>query len=79
MGISASALRSDIYNVLDSVLETGKPVTIVRNGQKLKIVAVIGEHEKPKTERLIERDCITGDPEDLAAMDWSDEWQPTAP
>jgi hypothetical protein len=37
--MTASPLRGDIYKILDSVLETGTPVEIERNGRILRIVA----------------------------------------
>ncbi len=36
--LSVTKLRQDIYRVLDSVLETGEPVEILRGGRKLLIV-----------------------------------------
>lgn len=74
MAITASALRSDVYNILDRVLDTGEAVTIERNGRELKIVPV----DKPsKLEKLVARpDFIVGDPEDLVHVDWSHEWNP---
>lgn len=74
MAITASALRSDVYNILDQVLESGEPVTIERNGRELKIVPV---EKRSKLDRLVARpDFIIGDPEDLVHMDWSHEWNP---
>lgn len=35
--MNATKLRADLYAVLDQVLETGQPVTIVRKGRRLKI------------------------------------------
>lgn len=74
MGISASHLRQDVYRILDHVLETGEPVEIVRRGRTLRIITV----ERPaRTSRLVKRpDAVTGDPEDLVHLDWSDEWTP---
>ena len=37
--LTASQLRADVYNILDRVLATGEPATIVRNGRTLRIVA----------------------------------------
>ncbi len=74
MAITASALRSDVYNILDQVLESGEPVTIERNGRELKIVPV---EKRSKLDRLVARpDFIIGDPEDLVHVDWSHEWNP---
>ncbi len=74
MAITASALRSDVYNILDQVLESGEAVTIERNGRELKIVPV---EKLSKLDRLVARPgFIIGDPEDLVHMDWSHEWNP---
>ena len=43
--ISATALRANIYNVLDSVVEEGEPIIISRKNRKLK-VTLIGPAEK---------------------------------
>lgn len=72
--MTASQLRRDIYNLLDEVLETGKPLEIERKGRKLQIVA---EEPKRKLDNLRRReDFIVGDPEDLVHLDWSKEWRP---
>jgi hypothetical protein len=74
VAITASTRRSDVYRILDHVIETGEPVTIERNGRQLQIVAV----ERPsKLDRLVTRpEFVTGDPDDLVHMDWSHEWNP---
>jgi len=73
MQITASRLREDIYNILDSVLESGDTVEVVRKGRIIRIVA-----DKPPSRlaRLKKRDCITGNPEDLVEIDWSADWTP---
>ena len=74
MAITASKLREDVYNILDRVLETGEPVTIVRNGRELAIMPL---DPPSKLDRLISRpDAIVGDPDDLVEMDWTHEWNP---
>lgn len=72
MGITASKLRQNIYRLLDTVIQTGKPLEIERKGKKLKIVP--GELED-RLSKLKKRDIINGDPEDLVHIDWSSEWQ----
>lgn len=74
MTITASALRADVYNILDHVLATGEPVTIERNGLQLQIVPL----QRPsKLSRLVPHpDSLVGDPEDIVHMDWSNEWHP---
>jgi len=71
MRVTASKLRSDIYNILDQALKTGVPVEVVRKGRVLKIVP---ETKPSKLSRLKKRNAIVGDPEDLVHMDWLKEW-----
>jgi hypothetical protein len=73
MVVTASALRADIYRILDAVLETGDPVEIERNGRRLRIVA---DEQLAKLDRLVGRsDAVIGDSDELIHLDWSDEWQ----
>jgi hypothetical protein len=70
--VTASALRQDIYRILDGVLETGEPVIIERGGRRLRIVA---EEALSRLDRLVRRpDVVSGDSGDLAEIDWSQEW-----
>ena len=71
---SASALRADLYKLLDRVLETGEPLEIERRGRVLRIVA---ERKTAKLDLLKPpTGLIIGDPMDLVHMDWSSEWKP---
>ena len=71
---TASALRADLYNLLDAVLETGQPLEISRRGQILRSVPA---HRDDWTDRLPRREgVVVGDPEDLVSMDWSQDWRP---
>lgn len=72
MAVSASKLRENIYQILDGILKTGKPVEVLRKGKKLKIVA---EEPIVKLQNLVRRTIIRGNPEDLVSMDWSKEWK----
>jgi hypothetical protein len=75
MSISISKLRSDIYKLLDQVLETGTPLEVERKGKILKIVP--GSTSTKKLSRLPRRKgALVGDPEDIVHMDWSNEWKP---
>jgi antitoxin (DNA-binding transcriptional repressor) of toxin-antitoxin stability system len=71
--ISATQLRTDIYQVLDQVLETGVPVIVQRAGRLLKILPVRDDEVKLV---VVKRDVLRGDPEDLVHMDWSGSWEP---
>lgn len=70
--ISPSYLRSDLFKVLDQVLETGRPVEIRRKGALLQISRMSHgrlDFLKPHP------GAINGDPDDIAGMDWSAEWR----
>lgn len=74
MAITASALRADVYRILDEVLETGVPIEIERGGRRLRIVPV---DTGSRLERLVARpEVIVGDPDDLVHLDWTAEWRP---
>jgi len=73
MTLSASKLRSNIYKLLDQVLETGIPLEIERKGRKLKITP------EPPPDKLAKLKRHPGflkcDPESIVHMDWSGEWR----
>lgn len=72
MNIPITKLRSNIYNVIDEVIKSGKPVLINRHGF---IVKIIVEKPKSKLARLKKHPgTINGDPESLVHIDWSSEW-----
>jgi hypothetical protein len=71
MRVTASKLRSDIYNILDETLKTGIPVEVVRKGRILKIVP---ETKPDKLSRLKKRDYFVGDSDDVLRIDWLKEW-----
>ena len=74
MAVTASALRGDVYNILDKVLVSGDPVIIERNGRQLKIVPV---EPTSVLHRLVEHPgYVIGDSDDFVEMDWSHEWRP---
>ena len=74
MKVTASALRADIYKLLDRVLETGVPIVVDRKGKQLKIVPV---DQASKLARLASRpDYLHGDPQEIVHIEWSDEWTP---
>jgi antitoxin (DNA-binding transcriptional repressor) of toxin-antitoxin stability system len=72
MRISLTKVRSDLYKIVDRVLETGVPVEIERRGRKVRIIPV---RPKSKLESLVKRPgTIVGDPDEIVHMDWSGEW-----
>ena len=56
--VSATKLRQNLYNILDSVVDTGVPVEIERNGRLLRIVA---EEQGSKWDRLTAHQVVVGD------------------
>jgi hypothetical protein len=73
MAIKASALRENIYRLLDEVLETGVPIEIERRGKILRIAAA---ETRSKLDNLRPRPYLLTDPEELVHLDWSKEWRP---
>lgn len=76
MKVTATALRQNIYAILDEALATGEPIEVERKGKTLKIVPPKQKKEGnlSKLAKLPERDWVVGDPEDLVHIDWSKEW-----
>ncbi|RTZ83838.1 MAG: type II toxin-antitoxin system Phd/YefM family antitoxin [SAR324 cluster bacterium] len=72
MEITPSELRRNIYRYLDTVLEKGEPLEIVRKGRRLKIIA--DDEPEDRFSRLVRRPLVKGDPEDIVHMDWSEYW-----
>jgi len=69
--VTATELRSNIYKLLDEVLETGVPIEISKGGQTLKIVP---SEPVDKLKNLKPHpDFINGDPEDFVSMSWEEE------
>lgn len=70
---SVSALRADLYRLLDRVLETGVPLEVNRKGARLRVSAV------ERTSRLDRLEphpgFLKGDPESIVHLDWSSEWR----
>jgi hypothetical protein len=56
---------------LDRVVETGTPLVIARKGRSLRVVC---DREGGRLARLVRRNCLKGDPEDIVHMDWSGTW-----
>ncbi len=69
--LTASKLRENVYGILDQVLETGRPVEVVRKGRVLKIVP---ETPAPKLARLKRRRAYKGDVDEILTIDWLKEW-----
>lgn len=74
MRVTATELRSNIFRLLDRVLETGEPLEIERNGRLLRVVP---EAAGGWLDRLPRREgFLRDDPESYVHLDWSQEWRP---
>jgi len=71
--ITLTALRNNLFKIVDQVIRTGNPVLLERKGQKLKIIL---EEKKSKLDNLKSHNCITGDPDDLVQVKVG-EWHET--
>ena len=60
--ISLTALRSNLFKIVDDIIKTGNPVEIERSGHRLKITL---EEKRSKLDNLKPHDCIVGEPDDL--------------
>lgn len=77
MKITATELRQNIYQLLDSILNTGVPLEIERNGKLLKIVA---ESPPSKLENLTAiPNLLNCSWDEIENIDWSKEWQHDLP
>ena len=74
MSITVTALRADLYRLVDQVLEDGVPLEIERNGRILTLSATPLESKLAALVPI--PDLIVGDPDSLIHHDWSDEWKP---
>lgn len=63
---SMTKFRNTLFQVADSVLETGTPVEIVRRGRKLLLC--LPERPIAKLSRLKHRHGLKGNPEDLVTL-----------
>lgn len=74
--ITPTKLRDNIYHILDLILKTGIPITVVRNGKKLRI-SVAEEEKSPtksKLSKLKKRKLANVSPDELVSTEWSGEW-----
>ncbi len=70
--LTASALRQNIYKIIDSVLETGKPVEIERRGRAVRIEPA---EKVSKFSRLTRRKIFKGESDEIFRIDWLKEWR----
>lgn len=69
--ISLNSLQSQLFEVVDKIIDTGIPVELERKGYRLKIVL---EEKRSKLANLKSHDCIVGNPDELVHLKTS-EWR----
>jgi len=72
--LTPTALRKDLFNILDAVVATGVPVEVNRHGRTLKIILEDKASRMDVLARSAVDDLIEGDPEELVSVDlttWS--------
>jgi prevent-host-death family protein len=70
--LSLTALRQNLFGIVDKVIQTGVPVEIERNGKKVFLVP--DEPLKTRLSNLKPRDWIVGDPDELLRIEDLTEW-----
>lgn len=69
--VTPTELRTDIYNLLDEILQTGLPIEIKKGDRRLRIIPV---EKMDKFQNLVSRsDVIQGDPDSLVLVNWEEE------
>jgi hypothetical protein len=66
---TATDLRAHLYEVLDHVAKTGRPVEVIRGGVELCIVRKDKSRKKARAPRTLPG-LIVGDPDELIHMEW---------
>lgn len=75
MSITPTNLRKDIFNILDTLYDSGEVLEINRNGHIFKLIP---PKKESKLDRLISHnDAVIGDSDDFISYDWSGEWKPS--
>lgn len=75
--LSLTELRSNLYQKIDTLIETGIPIELKRRGYLIKIVL---EKKANKLDRLPKRDDFRiSHPEDLIHHNWLKDWNNDLP
>ena len=71
MVMTITELRQDIFKILDSVIELGRPVSVQRKGH---IVQLVPTQKKSKLDNLKAHSYSEEPLEAFDHIDWSHEW-----
>ncbi len=76
MIVNATKFRSNLYKLLDDVIETGNALKIKKNNSILEVSL----KQKPsKLDRLTRHNCLNVPPESIIHVDWIKEWKNDLP
>ena len=73
MTITPSKLRENLYNILDTVIETKEPLEVKRNGQ---ILMIVPEHTKSRLKAIQPKKITSCSDDELITTSWEGEWKP---
>ena len=78
MKVTATKLRSELYQILDRVLETGEPVEVTRAEGTVVIKPLLSERRSRPVKRKPKPNpnLVVGDPDELIHFDWVAHWKP---
>ena len=65
---TATELRAHLYELLDQVAKTWRPIHVTRGGVELSIVRKPATRSRRRARTL--PDLVVGDPDDLIHMEW---------
>lgn len=70
--ITPSKLRENLFNILDELIQTGKPIEIKRKNKILKITV---EPPQSKLDNLKKRNVLNCEPDEIIINNWEKEWK----
>lgn len=78
MKVTATKLRSELYRILDQVLETGESVEVTRAKGTVVIKPSLSQRRlRPARKRpKPNANLVVGDPDELIHFDWVSHWKP---
>jgi antitoxin (DNA-binding transcriptional repressor) of toxin-antitoxin stability system len=78
MKVTATKLRSELYQILDRVLETGESVEVTRAAGTVVIKPLLSEKRARAAKRKPKPNpnLVVGDPDELIHFDWVAHWKP---
>ena len=78
MRVAPTKLRSDLYALLDRVLETGETIEVVRASGTIEIRPKVSARARrvKRKKPSVNRTLVVGSPDDLVHFDWSSHWRP---